>query len=106
MAADLTGFLLNCFIGGEMCSTQPDGSRVRNRIELSFGGRDITIVQRSEIISASVNEYLGQAIPTTTVVVGNVQAEEREAVLKMLEGLSYLLSFATCSDVALYRWEH
>jgi hypothetical protein len=106
MVADLTGFLLNCFIGGESGTVQSDGHWIRDKIELSFGERDITIIQKPEIITAKASEYRGRAVPTTTVVVHNVQVEERETVLDLLQGLTYLLSFATCSEVALYRWEH
>jgi hypothetical protein len=106
VAADLHGYLLNCFIGGETATTQSDGSSIMNRIDLEFGGRDITIIQRPEIIRAKPSEHRGQAVPTTTVVVRNVEIDEREAVLDLLRGLSSLLSFATGSDVALYEWSH
>lgn len=105
MAADLKAFLLNCFIGGEVEASQPEGSRIRNKIESSFGGRDITIIQRPEIMAAKASELRGQAIKTTTVIVPNVQVDEREKVLNLLCDLSWLLSFATGSNVALCGWE-
>ena len=106
MAADLSGFLLNCFIGGETDAVQPSGRTIPNKIELSFGGRDLTIIQRPEFINAKPSDYRGKAVETTTVVVRNVEVEEQEMVLDLLRGLSSLLSFATCSDVALYEWKH
>jgi len=106
MAADLHGHLLNCFIGGETVTVQPDGNSIKNKIELAFGGHDITITQRPEILSAKRSEYRGQAVPTTTVVVHNVEVDEREKILHLLRGLAHLLSFATCSEVALYEWNH
>ncbi len=106
MVADLHGFFLNCFIGGETGTVQPGGRWIRDKIELSFGGHDITITQRPNIITAKASEYRGKAVHTTTVVVRNVQVEERETVLDLFQGLSFLLSFATCSGVALYGWEH
>jgi transposase-like protein len=59
---------------------------------------------RLAFITAKASEYRDKQVPTTTVVVPNVPVEERESVLELLQGLSYLLSFATCSNVALYRW--
>jgi hypothetical protein len=104
---DLEGRLLNCFVGGEAWSTlEEDGrvTRIRNRIELSLGGRRVTIVQDPWVVrEKSLASYRGVAIETTTVVVRGVQAEERKDVRDMLDGLSYLLSFATGSQVALCR---
>lgn len=106
MAADLHGFFLNCFIGGETGTIQSDGRWIRDKIELLFGEYDIMITQRPWVIKAKARDYRGKAVHTTTVVVRNVQVEERETVLELLQGLSFLLSFATCSNVALYGWEH
>jgi hypothetical protein len=106
MAADLNGYLLNCFIGGETFTAQPDGRRIRNKIELSFGGRDIAIIQKPKIVRENARNYRGKAVETTSIVVRNVRVNEREKVLCLLQGLSHLLSFASCSEVALYRWEH
>lgn len=66
----------------------------------------MVITQEPWVVKAKACEYRGQAIPTTTVVVRNVPVEERKPVLGLLRGLAWLLSFATCSDVALYGWEH
>ena len=106
MAADLRVFLLNCFIGGEARRAQPQGGWVRNETKLSFCGHCIRIIQKPWVISAKPSEYRDQAVDTTTVIVPNVEAEQREEVLELLRGLAWLLSFATCSDVALYGWEH
>lgn len=106
MAADFYGYLLNCFIVGETFTAQPDGRLIRNKIELSFGGRDIVIIQKPKFIREKARDYRGRTVETTTVAVRNVRVGERESVLDLMEGLSYLLSFATYSEVALYRWEH
>lgn len=106
MTADLKAFLLNCFVGGETASAHPEGGWIRNKIELSLGGYDIKILQRPWVINAKLSEYRGQAVDTTTVIVSDVELEQREEVLELLQGLSYLLSFATYSDVALRGWEH
>jgi hypothetical protein len=84
MAEDLRGFLLNCFIGGESGIVQPDDRWVRNRIDLSFAGRDITVMQEPWVITARASEYRDKQVTTTTVVVPNVRVEEREVVLELL----------------------
>lgn len=88
MAADLHRLLLNCFIGGETDTVQPDGGPIKNKIELSFGGRDITIIQSPEFVSAKPREHRGSAVETTTVVDRNVEVEDREKVLHLLRGLA------------------
>lgn len=79
MDSDLKAFLLNCFIGGETGEIQPDGRWTRNKIELLFGGYNLTIVQNPEVITAkNLSRYRGQAIDTTTVVVHDVKVEQQK----------------------------
>jgi hypothetical protein len=104
MAADLKGFLSNCFVGGERGSVGSGDRWVRNTIDLRFGGREVSIVQKPEALIPG--PYNGWFVETTTVVVRDVRAEERDEVRELLERLSYLLSFAGCSQVACYGWEH
>jgi hypothetical protein len=106
MAADLKGFLANCFVGGESGSIQSEGRWVRDTIALRFGGRDVSIVQKPRALILSPSKYNGWFVETTTVVVRDVRAEQRSEVRELLERLSYLLSFAGCSQVACYGWEH
>lgn len=98
MAADLEGFLLNCVIGGETGAVVRDGRSYRDTIELSLGGRSLRLVQRPEILGKNARDYRGQAVPTTTVVVRDVEVKERKQIKTLLTGLSYLLSFATSSN--------
>lgn len=106
MAADLEGFFLNCFIAGETGAVVRDGRPHRDTIELSLGGRSLKLVQRPEILGKSARDYRGQAVPTTTVVVRDVGVKERKQIKELLTRLSYLLSFATSSNVAFYGWSH
>lgn len=106
MAADLYGFFLNCFIAAETGNVEREDRWYRDTIEVSLGGRDVKIVQRPEVLGENARKYRGQAVPTTTVVVPGVKVAERAEVRELLTGLSYLLSFATSSDVAFYGWSH
>ena len=106
MAADLKGFLCNCFVGGETSSVQSGGGWVRDTLEVRFGGWDLKIVQKPEALAFNPSKYNGYFVETTTVVVRDVLAEDREEIRELLERLSYLLSFAGCSQVACYGWEH
>ncbi len=106
MAADLKAFLCNCFVRGEGGGVRVGRHWVPNTIDLSVGGRDLSIVQRPEGLVISANKHDGFLIRTTDIVVADVGAEEREEVWVLLERLSYLLSFAGCSEVECYGWDH
>lgn len=106
MTADLKGFFSNCFVGGEVGTVHRDDRWVRDRIDLRLGGRDVSILQKPEGLAMSANRFNGSFVPTTTVIVRGVRSEERSDVRELLERLAYLLSFAGCSEVACYGWEH
>lgn len=106
MFKDLKGFLLNCFIGGEINTPHPDGGWIQNRLQLSFAGRDFEIIQAPEFISTNPMDYCGQSVSTTEVIIRSVDPAHREDVIEKLRGLAVLLSFITCSQVVLHGWEH
>lgn len=106
MAADLKGFLSNCFVGGEGGNVRSGGRWVRDTIDLRFGGREVSIVQKPEALIVNPSKYNGWFVETTTVVMRDVRVEERDEARELLDRLSYLLSFAGCSQVAFYGWEH
>lgn len=106
MAPDLRGFFANCFIAGETGAAEREGRTYRDTIELSLSGRDVKLIQRPEIVGDNPRNYRHQWVPTTTVVVANVETEEREEIKELLQSLSHLLSFATSSEVAFYRWSY
>lgn len=106
MTKDFKGFLLNCFIGGEINTTQPSGGWIRNRLQLSLAGHDVEIVQAPEFINANPSDFRGESVETTEVIVRNVDSAHREDIIEKLRGLAVLLSFITCSQVVLYGWEH
>ena len=106
MAADLKGFLANCFVHGDSGGVRSGNHWVPGTIDLSLGGRDLSIVQEPEALMIGPSKYNGFFVETTTVYVREVTEEERGEVRELLERLSYLLSFAGCSQVACYGWEH
>jgi hypothetical protein len=106
MAADLKGFFMNCFIAGDTGAAERDGRAYRDTIELSLSGRDVKLVQRPEVLGGRARDYRGQWVETTTVVVADVKEQERKQIKELLTGLSFLLSFATSSDVGFYGWSH
>lgn len=89
-----------------MYTPQPDGGWIRNRLQLSFAGHDVEIVQAPEFINANPADFRGQSIETTEVIVRSVDPAHREGVIEKLRGLAVLLSFITCSQVVLRGWEH
>lgn len=106
MAADLKGFFSNRFIVGETASTERNGRAYRDTIEVSLGGRSVKLVQRPAVLGEKTRDYRGGWVETTTVVVADVKEEERKEIKELLVGLSFLLSFATSSDVGFYGWSH
>lgn len=106
MAADLKGFLCNCFIRGDSGGVHSGRHWVPNTIALRLGDRELTIVQKPEALITGPSKYNGYFVETTTVHVRDVEAEERDEIRELLERLSYLLSFAGCSQVACYGWDH
>lgn len=106
MAADLTGFLANCFVRGDSGGVRSGLHWVPNTIDLRLGERDLSIVQRPEALIVSPSKHNGYFVETSTVVVRDVRADERGEVWELLERLSYLLSFAGCSQVGCYGWDH
>lgn len=97
---------MNCFIGGEINTPHPDGGWIQDRLQISFAGCDVEIVQAPEFINANPADYLGQSVKTTEVIVRSVDPTHRKDVIEKLRGLAYLLSFITCSQVVLYKWKH
>jgi hypothetical protein len=104
VAADLKEFFLNCFIAGETGANERNGRAYRDTIELSLGDKSVKLMQRPEVLGERARDHRHLTVVTTTVVVANVEAGKREQVKDMLTGLSYLLSFATSSDVAFYGY--
>jgi hypothetical protein len=76
------------------------------RTEVRMGGREVSIVQRSWVAGAKPARLRGLMVATGVAVVRDVAVEERGQAKGLLEGLSYLLSFAAGSQVAVYGWSH
>jgi len=100
------GYLTNCFITGEEITKHEDGSWKRDRINLSFAGFDIILLQRGDYLGGSLSQYRGQTIITTEVHVPALTPHRFDELLEKLKGLADLLSFAIVSEVSLCGWDY
>jgi len=103
---EFVGYLTNCFITGEEITRHEDGSWKRDRINLSFTGFDITLLQMGDYLGGPLSQYRGQTIITTEVHVPALTPHRFDELLEKLEGLADLLSFAIVSEVSLCGWDY
>lgn len=90
-------------LGIEATDTE-SGGWVRNKISLSVAGLSIDIYQDPEFINAKKSELRGQFLKSTKLVVKDISENDIGDVVEIVKRISYLLSFATCSEVIFYAW--
>lgn len=98
-------FIANCLMGGDEF-TRTGNNVIRDRVVFSFGRRSYEFRQIPEVISASMEQFKGRFVPTTQVLVENVRPNEVEAVLKEVDRICWLLSFAGMCRVVRYKYEY
>jgi hypothetical protein len=91
------------FIGpGDSWTVNQDGSRCRDRIEISIPGHAILIRQNQDVITYDLKELSGQFVPSSTVSISNVLSfAEGEEIAK---DIASLLSFAQHSRVVPFAF--
>ena len=101
----LRAFVANCLMGGDEI-TQNGNRWIRDRVVFNCGGRAYEFKQHPDVITGSMEQFKGRFVPTTQVLVENVRPNEVEAVLKEVDRICWLLSFAGMCRVVRYKYEY
>jgi len=103
--ADLCAYLANCLVAGHTM-TRNANSLSRDTIEFNCGRLLLVLKQDAEVVSGDLEKLKGRFCETSKVVVRDVAAEDVPTVLKVVDRLCWLLSFAGLSRVLCYRYEY
>ncbi|WP_181872837.1 hypothetical protein [Billgrantia montanilacus] len=101
---ELVCYLSNFLVIGTEATDTKGGGWIRNKIPLSVAGLSIEIYQEPEFINAKKSELSGQFVESSRLIVKNVSGSDVEYVVEVVRKISYLLSFAICSEVIFYGW--
>lgn len=101
----LRAYVANCLIGGHTM-TQNGTSFSRNKTDFVCGGYTFSFTQRQEIVIGQTSQFEGRHAETSEVHVQDVEAGEVPSVLKVLDRICWLLSFAGMSRVVCYGHDY
>lgn len=102
----LIAYVANLLIGGHEVTHLPNDSYVRDIIRFNCDGREFLFRQNLDAISSKVRSPIGTLCETTVVEVENVNPAELAEVLKTINAICWLLSFATQSRVVCYGHDY
>lgn len=102
----LTAYIANLLIGGHEVTHLPNDSWVLDIIRLNCNGREFLFRQNLDVISSKVRSPVGTLCETTVVEVENVNPSELAEILKTINAICWLLSFATQSRVVCYGHDY
>jgi hypothetical protein len=91
-------YVANCAIGGEVF-THSAQALIRNRIDLRLAGFDVHIVQIDNPRVIGTN-----CVYTTNIIVDRVSKSNITPAKRLVDGVCWLLSFATLSPVACFSY--
>lgn len=100
---ELQAFFSNCPLAGDERSLYGNVWRY-DTIRIRYRRFEFRIVQRAEFLLKH-NEHQNEPVYTTDVYVANVTPQNLKRVERLLHELSWLLSFATYSDVAYFGYK-
>ena len=100
----LQATVANCFMAGDEI-TRRERSCVRDVVRFRCGQYEFVFRQNAVALSASFADHRGDLVDTSVVVVEGVTATKLPTVLRMLDSICWLLSFAGMSRVVRYRYE-
>jgi hypothetical protein len=89
-------------MAGEEITRHPDGSWTRDLVRFKCDRWEFLFRQRADVARGNTEALRGTFCETTTVEVQGVQPNQLESVLKALEAICWLLSFAGQSRVICY----
>jgi hypothetical protein len=107
MSGDYIAHLTNCLLMGEEVEALPDGSWYRSLIRLDLEGFKVELREYVSVINRSNWPKLrGQNILTTEVTIREITPADQPKAEAIARNLSELLTFATCSEVGVARFEY
>ena len=98
----LTAYVANCLMGGDEVTSNSNGSWIRDLINFNCNGRVFRFRQNPDVINKKYKPFEGAFYETTTVEVENVESYQRENILKEIDNICWLLSFACQARVICY----
>src|SRR5262249_24205056 len=75
-------------------------------VEFNCDGRTFLFTQHDEIVRGSIRPFIGGFCETSQVLVQNVKEPELKKVIKAMDSLCWLLSFAGGSRVMWYGYDY
>lgn len=100
----LTAYVANCLISGIEVTHSPDGSWIRDIARFKCGKWEFRFRQSADVVCGKTEDFRGTFCSTTTVEVDDIQPSNLEEALAVLDGICWLLSFATESRVHCYGY--
>lgn len=104
--ADLRAHVANCLIGGEEKTDLGKDSSICNTVTLTCEGRKFIVTQQREAIQKPASYFTGRLSETTQILVPNVANSDVPEVLKTIDRICWLLSFACQSKVVCYGHDY
>lgn len=96
---DFVARIANCLVCGNVLES--DGS---SKLILCLENRDVELIQASEIQKTTNlrDNFQGKLVPTSTLIIKNVQENDLSDVRDFIFSFCFLMSFITCSQVVFY----
>jgi hypothetical protein len=101
----LKAYVANCLIAGDEFTHHPDGSMIRDVVRFKCNKWEFKFRQHPSVVRREFEQFKDNFCKTTTVEVENVSPNQIKSVLKTLENICSLLSFACQSEVVCYGHE-
>jgi hypothetical protein len=106
-SGDYIAHLTNCLLRGEEIEDLPDGSWWRSLIRLDLEGFKVGLREYVSVLNRpNWSKLKGQNIFTTEVTIRDIAPADQPKAEAIARYLSELLTFATCSEVAVARFEY
>lgn len=101
----LIAYVANCLIAGDEITHHPDGSWIRDVVRFKCNKWEFKFRQHRNVVQREIEPLKGTLCETSTVEVEGVSQNQVDKVLKTLENICWLLSFACQSNILCYGHE-
>ena len=101
----LTAYVANCIMAGDEITHLPDGSWIRDVVSFKCNKWEFKFRQHRNVVQSEIEPLKGTFCETSTVEVEGVNPNQVDKVLKTLDDICWLLTFACQSRVLCYGYE-